>query len=445
VSTKHFKNYVPSLIYQFREGVVKMNLYESFKNNLKEADNTSKAKKLAKSTPVKPKVIKGKTLDEYMKKFGDAYDSGELWDVDIEDVKSGALEPNNDIEYWEIDGRYYEAPVLKEAETTIGDLVAEEVAKMYVNEQKAFYKSINSPELASGVCPWDIDAGYRNADLSIVIDGDWKHDHLYCDNLVSKAATKLGYPVVKEWEESLSPADEGDDSYASIHFYDFSTGLNEADALSLERYSRKDMNTLIRAFDDVSKDKANTYSGDMSLGNGGFLDLNDKYFINLSIFPYPAGIFLETVEKYSPNIIDSFGGKTVDKAELRDELDINKGVAFIKDNTSKMIAKWGDKDLKETEFTNIDSIDVSIKANIDKAISDYNNVGGDITFNFESYDDDFNRLTVRAYALGPGDGDEGEEFERSVMLKLDGVSTDAIYEALDTWATEHSTPDVFYN
>ena len=212
-----------------------MNLYESFRNNLKEADNTSKAKKLSKFTSVKPKVVKGKTLDEYMKKFGDAYNSGELWDVDIEDVKSGALEPNDAIEYWEIDGRYYEAPVLKEAETTIGDLVAKEVEKMYINGEKAFYKkTYGSDEGAHEYCPWDIDAGYRDADLSIVVDGDWKHDHVYCDNLVSKAATKLGYPVVKEWEESLSPTDEGDDSYASIHFYDFSTGLNEADIKDAE-------------------------------------------------------------------------------------------------------------------------------------------------------------------------------------------------------------------
>lgn len=96
--------------------------------------------------------------------------------------------------------------------------------------------------------------------------------------------------------------------------------------------------------------------------------------------------------------------------------------------------------LNETEFTTIDSIDVNIKQNIDYAISDINNCGGDITFDFESYDDDFNRLTVRAYAYGY----DGETFERSVMLKLDGTSKDSIYEALDTWATDHNTPDAFY-
>lgn len=204
-----------------------MSLYESLRNNLNESDNIA-----VKSKSIKPKVVKGKTLDEYMKKFGDAYNSGELWDVDIEDVKSGALEPNNDVEYWEIDGRYYEAPVLKEAETSIGNAVAEEVKRLYKKDLKDFYAEAYPGEDAPEYDPWDIDAGYGNADLSIVVDGDWKHDHAYCDNLVKQAAAKLGYSV-KTWEEVIDPSE--DDSYASIHFYDFiQEDLNEADIKDAE-------------------------------------------------------------------------------------------------------------------------------------------------------------------------------------------------------------------
>lgn len=54
----------------------------------------------------------GKTLEEYMKKFGEAYERGELWDFSAEDVNGGAIDLNPEQVYWEIDGRIYETKVL---------------------------------------------------------------------------------------------------------------------------------------------------------------------------------------------------------------------------------------------------------------------------------------------------------------------------------------------
>ena len=49
-----------------------------------------------------------KTMEEYMAKFGEAYERGELWDFSAEDVNGGAIDLDPDTVYWEIDGRVYE-------------------------------------------------------------------------------------------------------------------------------------------------------------------------------------------------------------------------------------------------------------------------------------------------------------------------------------------------
>lgn len=51
----------------------------------------------------------GHTLEEYQEKFGQQYDSGELWDVSIEDTFNGAIDEENlNGVYWLINGRLYE-------------------------------------------------------------------------------------------------------------------------------------------------------------------------------------------------------------------------------------------------------------------------------------------------------------------------------------------------
>lgn len=52
----------------------------------------------------------GHTLSEYDSLFGDKYSEGELWDFSLEDFESGAVEPDPEMIYWEIDDRLYETP-----------------------------------------------------------------------------------------------------------------------------------------------------------------------------------------------------------------------------------------------------------------------------------------------------------------------------------------------
>lgn len=51
------------------------------------------------------KIELGHTLEEWEKTYSD---NENLWDVNLDDVLNGALEPNEDIVYWYIDGRLYE-------------------------------------------------------------------------------------------------------------------------------------------------------------------------------------------------------------------------------------------------------------------------------------------------------------------------------------------------
>lgn len=57
---------------------------------------------------IKYQIECGKTLEEYMEKYGEAYNNGELWDFSAEDVNGGAIDLDPDTTYWEIDGRLYE-------------------------------------------------------------------------------------------------------------------------------------------------------------------------------------------------------------------------------------------------------------------------------------------------------------------------------------------------
>ena len=50
----------------------------------------------------------GHTEDEWEKK---GFDTDNCWDFSIEDFLSGAIEPNEDITYWLIDGRIFETDI----------------------------------------------------------------------------------------------------------------------------------------------------------------------------------------------------------------------------------------------------------------------------------------------------------------------------------------------
>lgn len=53
-------------------------------------------------------IIFGKTKTEYNDTYGNGYEVGDLWDFPIEELLNGAVEPNEDIWYWLINGRLYE-------------------------------------------------------------------------------------------------------------------------------------------------------------------------------------------------------------------------------------------------------------------------------------------------------------------------------------------------
>jgi len=60
-------------------------------------------------------------IKEYMSKFGDAYDNGDLWDFSKEDFENGAIDPRDDITYWYMrdlngDWRYFETNIKCEKE-----------------------------------------------------------------------------------------------------------------------------------------------------------------------------------------------------------------------------------------------------------------------------------------------------------------------------------------
>lgn len=58
------------------------------------------------------KIEFGKTLDEYMSKFGEAHNNGELWDFDAKEFGDGSIELDPNIVYWKIGDRIYETTVL---------------------------------------------------------------------------------------------------------------------------------------------------------------------------------------------------------------------------------------------------------------------------------------------------------------------------------------------
>jgi len=64
----------------------------------------------------------GHTEDEWKDLvYGDDYSYITFWDFSIDDLLNGAIEPNDDMLYWLIDGRLYETPYFIEPEYTESD------------------------------------------------------------------------------------------------------------------------------------------------------------------------------------------------------------------------------------------------------------------------------------------------------------------------------------
>lgn len=95
-----------------------------------------------KEEDVEIKIEHGKTIDEYMEKFGELYNEGELWDFEEEDILSGAVEPRKDIVYWEIDGRLYETTDKAVEECTKPEVQEEVPVKEKTKNKKPIIKRL---------------------------------------------------------------------------------------------------------------------------------------------------------------------------------------------------------------------------------------------------------------------------------------------------------------
>lgn len=54
-------------------------------------------------------LVMGMKKSDYMEKYGEDYNNGNLWDFPIEELLDGTIDINEDICYWLINGRCYEA------------------------------------------------------------------------------------------------------------------------------------------------------------------------------------------------------------------------------------------------------------------------------------------------------------------------------------------------
>lgn len=82
-------------------------------------------------------------------------------------------------------------------------------------------KELYNKLMANKIYPEDGTFSLSNeADLSLdlYIDGDWKHDHIFCDNIVKEFCEDNDLEIIKEYEDEVSQ--DGTDSYQSWHHWE---------------------------------------------------------------------------------------------------------------------------------------------------------------------------------------------------------------------------------
>ena len=158
------------------------------------------------SETLEPKVIHGKTIEEYKSKFGPDYDAGNLWDIDPKELNDGTLEVDPEKEYWEIDGRYYEAypetsqnksvkkeNKMSEVELKAGETLSFITTHFMYKDKPVYFSSINVLEnkirdrLSRSVhFKFDIDVPLDIAEMlgikeSFVFKGEYKGSGLHTE------------------------------------------------------------------------------------------------------------------------------------------------------------------------------------------------------------------------------------------------------------------------
>lgn len=104
----------------------------------------------------------------------------------------------------------------------------EELEEEYTREaltglENTLYRKLRN----AGLFPEDLylDTDLENKNkllLTILIDGDWKHEHMVCKKTIGDFAFEQNWKIVKENEESVRQLpNQGDDSYQAFHYYVF--------------------------------------------------------------------------------------------------------------------------------------------------------------------------------------------------------------------------------
>lgn len=172
-------------------------------------------------------IERNHTLQEYQTKFGNAYAYGKLNKFESTDFVSGCsfnenlvywcIKDDNDIEEYYETNIPYTAKPLKEGVLSGSDKIFshQELASL----EKELYSKLENysiyPEYGT----------FSNAtnklcdlELSLLIGGDWKHDHLATDMLVEEFCKQHNFAIAKKYEEEDGSSDS--DSYDAWHYWD---------------------------------------------------------------------------------------------------------------------------------------------------------------------------------------------------------------------------------
>lgn len=161
------------------------------------------------------------TMEEYMERFGEAYDNGELWDFQKEELFDGTIDYRWDIVYWEIDGRLYETDIPFEPEegdkvTLSGRSLEDDIASHLADKGLSMVNKDNALDIVEDII--DFYELYFDDDLirSVADDKvseqiadryDIASDDEELEEVITTVADKWG---INDWEW---PADDenGDD------------------------------------------------------------------------------------------------------------------------------------------------------------------------------------------------------------------------------------------
>lgn len=122
---------------------------------------------------VGPKIYYGRTLDEYMSKYWEPYNRGDLWDFSEDDVNTGAIKLHPEMVYWFIDGRYYETGEVSINEQITRDDLVQIINDIYGDVDK-FLDIIDDDNV-----PVNFSCIYQDEELYLIDDSANRYIHWY--------------------------------------------------------------------------------------------------------------------------------------------------------------------------------------------------------------------------------------------------------------------------